>query len=98
MLGKSEFAQQLAQKTGMPTSKANQFLNAFLDTITEDLARGEEVRLTGFGSFRVMPTKERMATNPRTREKIRVPAGKRLSFSPGSHLTAAVRGEGRRAA
>ena len=99
MLGKSELVQQLAQKTGLTSGKANQYMNAFLDTVTEALSRGEEVRITGFGSFRVTETKERMAISPRTRQPIRVPARKRVGFSPGAQLTAAVRGEaGRKAA
>lgn len=98
MLGKSDLGNQMAQKMGVSNSKANQFVNMFLDTITESLMRGEEVRITGFGSFRVMETKERMRVHPRTREPIRVPAGKRLSFSPGTQLTSAVRGETRKAA
>lgn len=98
MLGKTELVNRIAQKSGMSSSKANQLMTMVFDTISEALQRGEEVRLTGFGTFRVMETKERTAFNPRTREPIRVAASKRVAFSPGAGLTSAVRGQGGRRA
>lgn len=98
MIGKSEIVHRLAEKTGMSDSKANHMLNTVIETVSEALSRGEEVRITGFGSFKVAETKERMAMNPRTREPVRVPAGKRVSFSPGSQLSSFVKGEGTRKA
>lgn len=99
MLGRTELVNRIAQRADMPTSRANEFVGAVFETISEALARGEEVRLTGFGTFRVADTKERMAFNPRTREPVRVAASKRVSFSPGATLTSSVRGQpGRRVA
>ena len=93
MIGKSELSQKLAQKTGLSGAKAAVAMNAMLDAILESIEQGQEVRLMGFGSFKVTQTKERRGRNPRTGEPITIPAGKRISFSPGTKLTEAARGK-----
>ncbi len=69
------------------------FANAFLDSITECLANGDNVKFTGFGSFEVRQRKERTCTNPQTGEKISVPESKSPVFRAGKNLKAAVKGE-----
>lgn len=101
MLSKSDLAKRLAEQMGLSQAKANQVVNAVFDTITEALSRGEEVRLTGFGTFRVTERGARMGRNPRTGEPIQIPAGRRPTFSPGSNLVSAVerkQGQGQRVA
>jgi len=94
---KSELARQVAERGGLSSSKANEVTNAVLDAIAESLSKGEEVRLTGFGTFRVAERRAREARHPRTGERIVVPAGRRLVFSPSARLTEAVqRGGGER--
>jgi DNA-binding protein HU-beta len=90
-VGKSEIIQKVAEKSGISNAKASQAVNATLDSIADALKKGEEVRITGFGSFRVTHTKEKMGRHPRTGEPIQIPAGKRPSFSPGSKLVEAAR-------
>ena len=92
MLGKTELVKRTAEKTGLSSSKADQSVNAVLDVIADALSRGEEVRLTGFGTFRVTETKERTGRNPRTGEPITIKAGRRPAFTPGAKLAEAVRG------
>lgn len=90
MIGKTELAQRLAQRTGLATSRAAEVLNAVFDTVTEALASGEEVRITGFGTFRVAQTRERRGRHPRTGEPMVIPGRKRPAFSAGSALVEAV--------
>lgn len=47
---------------------------------------GDVVRIAGFGKFEIVLAKERISTNPRTKEKIRVPAKKRVKFRKFSSL------------
>ena len=54
---------------------------------------GEEVRLTGFGNFRVTQTAARTGRNPRTGETLNIAAGKRPTFTAGSRLKSAVGGK-----
>lgn len=87
VIGKGELANRLVEKQVVKsTSEANKVLNGLLESIEEALASGDEVRLTGFGTFRVNDTKERTGRNPRTGEAIKIPAGKRASFSASSRL------------
>lgn len=98
MISKSDLIRTVAEKTNLTQAKASDVVNTIFDTITDSLRKGEEVRLIGFGSFRVAERAARTARNPRTGEVIRVPAQRRPTFSPGSGLIEAVRGEKRKAA
>lgn len=90
VLGKGDLASNVAEQTGLNKSQANRALDATLDSISSALGRGDEVRLTGFGTFRVSETKARTGRNPRTGADIQIPAGRRPGFSPGSRLRESV--------
>jgi len=66
-----------------------------LDSVRESLAAGDRVVLTGFGAFESRQVKERQVRAIRGRQagqRVTVPAHKRVGFTPGSDLAAAVRG------
>ena len=90
-LNKTEFIAAVAEKSGMTKSDAQKAVKAFLDVITETLESGEKIVLTGFGSFEVREAKERWGVNPRTKEKVLIPATKRPAFSAGAELKKAVK-------
>jgi DNA-binding protein HU-beta len=91
-VGKAELEQQVAEEAGLNKAQARRAVDAVFNAITNSLSKGEEVRLTGFGNFRVTQTAARQGRNPRTGESINIPAGKRPAFSPGSRLKQAVGG------
>lgn len=93
MLTKSALAHAVAKDNGLTISKANEVIGSILSNLEISLANGENVRLTGFGSFKVKETKARTGRNPSTGEPIDVPASRRVTFSAGSNLTEAVRGK-----
>jgi DNA-binding protein HU-beta len=90
-LAKSDIAQKVAERTNLPKAQATRVVDAMLDVLQEELARGAEIRITGFGSWRVVETKARTGRNPRTGQPLKIPASKRVSFSPGARLTEVVR-------
>ncbi len=92
-INKTEFVAAVAEKAGVSKSEAQRLVKAFLEVITESLQDDKKVVLTGFGSFEVREAKERVGVNPRTREKVLIPATKRPAFSAGAELKKAVRGE-----
>lgn len=92
-IGKAELQQQVADQSGLNKAQAGRALDAVLECISDSLAKGEEVRLTGFGNFVVTQTSARTGRNPRTKETINIPAGKRPAFRPGSRLKGAVSGK-----
>lgn len=70
--------------------EAGDCLDAVLDNITKALTKGEEVRFTGFGVFKVSERKARAGRNPRTGEKIQIAARTVPSFKAGKALKDAV--------
>ncbi len=76
----------------MDTKKQAQLATeAVFGAITKTLARGEEVTVTGFGTFRAVKVAARDGINPKTREKIRIAAAVRPKFKAGKGLKDAVK-------
>ncbi len=89
-VGRQELTKRIAQKTKLSQKQAADVLEATLETIREALKDGDEVRLVGFGSFKVRKSAARRGVNPRDRKPIEVPAKDRVRFSPGKELAEAV--------
>ena len=92
---KSEFVDRLARDDRVGSKKqANQAVEAVLDSISDALARGEDVNFTGFGKFSVAERGPRQGVNPRTGERITIPGGRVPRFSAGAGLKSKVKGTG----
>lgn len=92
-LNKTDFIAAVADKAGITKTEAQKAVNAVLEVITDALQSNDRVVLTGFGTFEVREAKERMGVNPRTKDKVTIPATKRPAFSAGAELKKAVKGE-----
>jgi len=90
---KTELIAHVAKHTGVSQVETAKVINAVIDTVVDALKREEKVTLTGFGTFEVRKTAARTGTNPSTRQKIHIPAGKRAAFSAGTVLKSAVSGK-----
>jgi len=88
---KDEIAEVIASKVGISKKDAAEALNIILEEITKTLTKGGEVTLTGFGSFKVGARAAREGRNPKTGEKIKIPAMKTPKFKAGKGLKDAVR-------
>jgi len=66
-------------------------VEAVFDTIVKTLGRGEEVAITGFGTFRVVKRAARMGRNPKTGESIQIKASTKPKFRAGKLLKEAVK-------
>jgi DNA-binding protein HU-beta len=90
---KSDFIDHLARDERLGSKKeAGDALEAVLDGISSALARGEDVNFTGFGKFHVSERGQRQGVNPRTGERITIPAGRVPKFSAGAGLKSTVKG------
>ena len=89
-MNKPELISVMAEKSGLTKKDAESALDAFVDTITEALAKGDKVQLIGFGAFEVKERAARVGRNPQTKEEIQIPASKSACFKPGKALKAAV--------
>lgn len=87
---KDELIDAVASST-CSKKEASECLEAILDNITKALTKGEEVKLTGFGTFSVSKRKARTGRNPRTGAKIQIPATKTPRFKAGKVLKDAVK-------
>ena len=85
-MNKSDLIAAIAAKTGETKKDAEASLNAFIDVITESLAKEEKVQLVGFGSFEVRKRAARKGRNPQTKEEIKIPASKAPVFKAGKAL------------
>ena len=89
---KSELVEQVADRADLTKQDAARAVEAVIATVEDALRRGSEVTVAGFGKFHVSDRGARMGVNPRTGERIEIPASKRPHFSPGSALKDAVKG------
>lgn len=87
---KTQLCQKLADQLSMPKKQAADWLEAFVDIVTGALRKGEKVNISGFGIFKVSDRKAREGVNPRTGERIHIPASKKPRFTPGKLLKEAV--------
>ena len=65
-------------------------VDGFLNAVKAALARGENIEIRGFGTFKVRKRKSRMARNPRTGDSVEVPSRTIPVFKPSKHLRAKV--------
>ena len=65
---------------------AEKALESVLDNVAKALKKGDRVTLIGFGNFSVSDRKARMGLNPKTGERIQIPARKAPKFTPSAAL------------
>jgi len=81
-----------AHTQGYSRRQVAEIIDAALNTIKQKVAAGQNVTLTGFGTFRRSERAARAGTNIRTRERIEIPAQQSVRFTPGSEFKSAVGG------
>jgi DNA-binding protein HU-beta len=89
---KVDLVEAVMKIAGIDTKKqSEQAVEAVFDTITKTLSHGEEVAITGFGSFKIAKRAARMGVNPKTGEKIQIAASTKPKFRAGKLLKEAVK-------
>jgi DNA-binding protein HU-beta len=89
---KSELVDQVADRAGLTKQDAARAIDAVVSAIEDSLRRGGEVSVSGFGKFHVSERSPRLGVNPRTGERIQIPASRVPRFTAGSALKSAVKG------
>jgi DNA-binding protein HU-beta len=89
-MNKTELVQALAASTEQSQGAASTSLDALVRIISEELAKGGEVVIPGFGSFKTAERSERSGRNPQTGAAITIAAATAVKFVPGAALKAAV--------
>ncbi len=89
-MNKNELCNKVADAAGLPKASAQKAVDVVFEAISSALARDEEVRLVGFGTFLVTKRKETTGRNPQTGAILRIPATNQAKFRPGKALKEAV--------
>lgn len=89
---KAELIEAIADKVGVNKSQAEAFLDAFENVIISALRKGDDVTLTGFGTFMAKERSARMGVNPQNpSERIQIPAVTVPKFKAGKTLKDALK-------
>jgi integration host factor subunit beta len=80
---KKELVEKVAQKTGADRGEARRIVQAFLDSVVDELNQGNRLEFRDFGVFEVRQRAPRTAQNPKTLVPVQVPAKRTVRFKPG---------------
>ncbi len=87
---KTALIASLANQLNVSKNMSKQMVDGLLSLVSDSLSKGQEVRIQGFGTFKVSQRAARNGVNPRTGAPLKIKAMKVASFKPGKELKAAV--------
>lgn len=93
-MNKSDIADQVADRIGVSRSVAGDAVEAVFEAVREALARGEEARIVGFGTFGTRYRPARTGRNPSTGASVEIRSSTAPTFRPGKPLREAVNAGG----
>jgi DNA-binding protein HU-beta len=82
-MNKQTLVDSIAQSSGLTKKAVTDVLNQFIESVMGEIKKGGTVTLTGFGTFKSIKTKARQGRNPKTGQKITIPAKRVPRFSAG---------------
>lgn len=88
---KAEFVEKLAEKGGTTKKHASEALETVFGAIADELAKGSQISIPGFGKFSVVKRAARTGINPQTKKKIKIKATKAPKFTAAKALKEAVK-------
>ena len=89
-MNKAELIEAIAGDANISKADAKRALDAFVNTTSKALKKGDRVALVGFGSFSVSKRAARTGRNPQTGKEIKIPAKKVVRFKAGADLAKKV--------
>ncbi len=85
-MNKTELIAAVAEKTGLTKKDAERAIVATFASVTEAMAKGDKVQISGFGIFEAKAREARVGRNPRTKETIQIPATRLPAFKASKTL------------
>jgi integration host factor subunit beta len=85
-LTKADLIEEVLNITELPRKESETIVETIFDSIIGALQKGEKIEIRGFGSFRTRQRRGRVGRNPKTGEKVEVPAKKIPFFKPSKEL------------
>ena len=89
---KAELVAKLAEAGGVSRKQADDLLSALTDNVVKTVKKGESLKIPGLGIFRLRKMKARLGRNPQTGEPIKIPARKKVGFTPAKVFKEAILG------
>jgi DNA-binding protein HU-beta len=89
-LTKRELVRVVARRSGISTAEAQRAVDAMIEVASEELARGGDVTLAGFGKFSVSHRAARLGRNPSTGERVHISHSKSAKFTAARALKSVV--------
>lgn len=83
---KSEIIALIAENTELSKADVERVYNATFDLFKDELAKGNKISVSGFGTFDISERAEREGRNPQTGETIKIAASKSVKFKAGKEL------------
>ena len=90
VVSKTDLVDQIAGKLKLPKTTTSGVVNTMIEVISKEVAKGNKVQLTGFGTFSSIKRAKRTGRNPQTGKPMTIPAKKTPKFSAGKTLKDAV--------
>ena len=92
-LTRGDLSEALHRKIGLSRTESADLVNTVLNLVAESLVRGEQVKLSSFGTFDVREKRQRLGRNPKTLEEVAITPRRVLVFRPSQIMKAIVNGE-----
>ena len=90
-MNKGELLEMVSEETGFTKADCSRVLESMLNNVKKSVKKGDEVKLTGFGTFAKTKRKARTGRNPQTGKEIKIPACWAPKFRAGKEFKDLVR-------
>ncbi len=91
-MNKQDLVEALSERLQKSQKEASETVDAVVDEIKKALAKGESIRISGFGAFEQTVRSARLGRNPRTGEPVKIKATRVVRFRPAADFKAIVAG------
>ena len=92
-LTRADLADAIYRRKGLPRSECSEIVESIISEICDAAARGENVKLSSFGTFVIRDKKMRMGRNPKTGDEVPITPRRVMTFKPSNVLRARVNGK-----
>ena len=90
---KADIVVRIQKQTGLSKKQLGMMVDEVFDIIKDDILKGNNVKIPGFGNFDVKTRGQRIGRNPKTGEETKIPSRTVVSFKPSSLFKEVVNGE-----
>lgn len=89
-LTRVDLAKKINESLGIPTSESLKVVDKVVDEVINSIIKDEELKISGFGTFKVRKKSARVGRNPKTKEEKIISARKVTVFKPSKLLTTTI--------